>query len=62
MRKRLRWLGYVLRMKYDRLPKIVLFGQPYRAQRKAGRPWLGWGDVIKKNLKKMGTSWDGVNR
>ena len=37
MRERLRWLGHVLRMKNDILPKIVLFGQLSRAKRKAGR-------------------------
>jgi hypothetical protein len=50
MRERLRWLRYVLRMKDDRLPKIVLFGQPSWAKRKAGFPWLGWEDVV-KNIK-----------
>ena len=62
MKERLRWLGHVVRMKDDRLPKIVLFGQPSRAKRKAGRPRLGWEDVIKKDLKEMGTSWAGVKR
>jgi hypothetical protein len=42
------------------LPKIVLFGQPSRSKRKAGRLRLGWEDVIKKDLKEMGTSWAGV--
>jgi hypothetical protein len=36
-----------------RLPKIVLFGKPSRAKRKAGRPRLGWEEVIKKDLKEM---------
>ena len=62
MKERLRWLGHVLRMKDDRLPKILLFGQPSWATRKAGRPCLGWEDVINKNLKLMGTSWEGVKR
>ena len=62
MKERLRWLGDVLRMKNDRLPKIVLFGQPPGASRKAGRPCLGWADVINKDLKEMGTSWVGVKR
>ena len=30
----------------DRLPKTVLFGQPSWAKPKAGRPRLGWEDVI----------------
>ena len=38
----------------DRLSKIVLFGQPSRAKRKAGRPRLGWEDVIKKRFKGNG--------
>ena len=57
MKGRLRWLGHVLRMKDDRLPKIILFGQPPGATQKAGRPCLGWEDVINKDLKEMGTSW-----
>ena len=42
IRERLRFLGYVLRMKNDILPKIVLVGQPSKATRKARRPRLGW--------------------
>ena len=62
MKERLRWLGHVLRMKDDRLRKIVLFGQLSRATRKADRPCLGREDVINKDLKEMGTSWEGVKR
>jgi hypothetical protein len=62
MNERLRWLGHVVQMKDDRLPKIVLFGQPSRAKRKAGHPRLGWEDVIKKDSKEMGTSREGVKR
>ena len=60
MKERLRWLGHVLRMKDDRLPKIVFFGQPSRAEWKAGRPRLGWEDVTLKDLKGMRTSWEGA--
>ena len=49
-------------MKDDRLPKIVLFGQPSGATRKAGCPCLGWEDVINNDLKEMRTSWEGVKR
>jgi len=49
-------------MKDDRLPKIVLLGQPSRAKRKAGRPRLGWEDVIKKDLKEMEATWEGIKR
>ena len=62
MKERLKWLGHVLRMKDDRLLKIVLFGQPSRAKQKADRPCLGWDDVIKKDLKEVGTFWRSVKR
>ena len=60
MKETLRWVKHVLRMKDDRLPKV--FGQPSRAKRKAGHPRLRWEDVIKKDLKEIGTSWEGVKR
>jgi len=41
MKERLRWLGHDLRMKDDRLTKIVLFGQPSGAKWKVGLPRLG---------------------
>ena len=49
-------------MKDDRLQKIVLFDQSSGATRKAGRPRLGLEDIINKDLKEMGTSWEGVKR
>jgi hypothetical protein len=62
MKERLRWLGHILQMKDDRLPKIVFFCQLCRAKWKAGCPCLGWEDVIKKDLKENGTSWEGIKR
>ena len=32
------------------------------ATRKAGRPRLGWEDVIYKDLKEMGSFWEGVKK
>ena len=49
MIERLRWLGHVPRMKDDRLPKIVLFGEPSGATRKAVCTCLGWENVINKD-------------
>ena len=62
MKERLRWLGHILQIKDDRLPNIVLFGQPSGATRKAGHPRLDWEDVTNKDLKEMGTSWECVKR
>ena len=45
MKERLRWLGHVLRMKADRLPKIVFFGQLSGAKWKAGRRRLEWEEI-----------------
>ena len=47
-------------MKDNGLPKIVFFGRSSMAKRKAGCLWLGWEDVIKKDLRELGTSWEGV--
>ena len=49
-------------MKDGRLPKIVLFRQPSRAKRKAGRAHLVWENVTRKDLKETGTSWEDVKR
>lgn len=38
---------YVLRIKDNRLPKIMLFCQPSMAERKAHCPQFGWEDVTK---------------
>ena len=62
MKERLRWVKHVVWMKDGKLLKIVLFGQPSRAERKAGRPRLGWEDAIKKDSKELGTSWEVVIR
>ena len=52
----------MLRIKDDRLPKIVLFGKPTVTKRKPGHPQLGWEEVIRKDLKEIETSWDDVKR
>ena len=49
-------------MKDDRLPKFFLLGQPSRAKQKVGHSRLGWEDVVEKDFKEMGTSWEGVKR
>ena len=49
-------------MKNDGLLKILLLRQLSRVRQKAGRPPLGWEDVIKTDLKEMGTFWEGIKK
>ena len=47
----LRWLGHVSRMKDDRIPKQLLFGELARGTRDRGRHRKRWKDCAKDNLK-----------
>ena len=59
MKERLRWLSSM----NDRLPKIChLLANRLGLHGKQLRQCLGWEDVINKDLKEMGTSWEGVKR
>ncbi|XP_065568986.1 uncharacterized protein LOC136032640 [Artemia franciscana] len=61
MKERWKWLGHVLSADEGwQIAEDCRFRPT--AKRKAGRPLLGWEDVIKKNIKEMGTSWEGVKR
>jgi len=62
MREKFRLLLHVLRMKDDKLPRIILFGQQPRAKLKTGRPRMGWEDVVRTYLREIVTSWLGVQR
>jgi hypothetical protein len=56
--QRLRWLGHVLRMGEDRLPKRILWEKIFSSRRK-GRPKLRWLDDVKKDLHIMRvTKWE----
>ena len=57
--RRLRWLGHVLRMEYDRIPKQAVYWQlDQQAKRKPGRPRKNWIDVIRHDLKTIGMAWE----
>ena len=58
--RRLRWLGHLSRMDHHRLPRQALTWEPKGFRRRPGRPRQNWKDVIKKDLRKMGISWDEV--
>ena len=46
--RRLRWLGHVVRMDHDRIPKDLLYGDLSQGTRPTGRPKLRYKDVCKR--------------
>ena len=62
MRERLRWLGHVVWMKDDKLPKIVLFSQLPRAKLKSMSSSFWVGGRHRERSKGKGTSWEDVKR
>jgi len=57
--RRLRWLGHVLRMKDDRIPKQATRWQMDSCtRRRAGRPRLNWIDTVTRDLKSTGMAWE----
>ena len=60
MRERFRRLRHVQWMKNDRLPKIVLIGQPFKPRRMTFRFGMEWKDAIRKDLREIETSYEGV--
>ena len=49
--RNLRWVGHVLRMDNDRLPRQLLYSQLKEGKRNQGRPRLRFKDVAKRNMK-----------
>ena len=57
--RRLRWLGHVLRMEDDRIPKQAIWWQTDSCtRRRPGRPRLNWIDTVTRDLKSIGTAWE----
>jgi len=54
MKSQLRWLGHVVRMEDERIPKYLLYGQCSQGSRKVGRPLLRYKDKVKANIKALG--------
>jgi len=54
--RRLRWLGHVLRMPAERVPKKALRWTP-PGKRKPGRPRTTWRRTVTKDLEEMGLTW-----
>ena len=51
-KRQLRWLGHVIRMPDNRLPKQVLYGQLKNGHRRPGGPKKRFKDQVKSSLKK----------
>ena len=51
--RRLRWLGHVLRMGAERIPKSLLYGELVVGKRNRGRPKLRFKDVCKRDIKSL---------
>ena len=55
-RRRLRWLGHVLRMLKDSISKVALRWTP-PGKRKRGRLKMTWRQTVMAELKEKGLSW-----
>ena len=54
--RRLHWLGHVLRMPENRIPKVAMRWTPW-GRRKRGRPKTTWRRTVMKELEEMGLTW-----
>ena len=50
MKSQLRWVGHVIRMADDRIPKMLLYSQLDGGHRNVGRPLLRYKDKLKSNI------------
>ena len=51
--RRMRWLGHVVRMEDDRIPRDILYGELVQGKRPIGRPKLRFKDICKRDLKAL---------
>jgi len=56
--RRLRWLGHVLRMDDDRIPKHAISWEISATSRGPGRPRKNWNDIIRQDLKSIRVAWE----
>jgi len=56
--RRLRWLGNVIRMDDCRIPNRALNWNLSSTNRKPEKPQKNWQDIIRRDLKDIGLSWD----
>jgi len=56
--RRLRWLGHVLRMDNNRLPRQAVHWNISNTKRKPGKPQKNWIDTIQQDSKSIGMTWE----
>ena len=56
--RRPRWLGHVLRMEDDRIPKQATRWQMVSCTRRAGRPRSNWIDTVSRDMKSIAMAWE----
>jgi len=54
----LRWLGHVLCMEDDRIPKQATRWKMDSCTRRAGRPRSNWIDTVSRDLKSISMAWE----
>jgi len=58
-KRRLRWLGHALRMDHQRIPQQALHWEVQGFKVGGlGRPRTNWRGVVKKDLQRMGLTWE----
>ena len=56
--RRLRWLGHVIRMDHQRIPRQALHWEVPGFKRGPGRPRANWRSIVNKDLSRMGITWE----
>ena len=56
--RRLRWLGHIMRMEPERLPRQLLACRPAGGSRRAGGQKLRWAEIVARDLKECGAGSD----
>jgi len=56
--RRLRWLGHVLQMDDNRLPRQSVHWDISSSKRKPGRPRKNWIETIQQDMKSIGMTWE----
>ena len=56
--KRWKWLGHVIRMENDKIPKVALQWHPVNGRRTRGRPKKTWRKTIADDLDNLDMDWE----